>query len=410
MRNSGSTQRSAVVIGGSVAGLFVGNMLLRRGWHVDIFERVTETLASRGAGIAWHEEEVGAVMAAAGASDASPLGIAHEGRYAYDEHGNEIVFYRYPQFMASWARAYDPLRAAFPDANYHPGAELVGIDRDRRRPVARFADGRQIQADLIVGADGFRSTVRALMAPETELQYAGYVGWRGLIEEAELSETFRTEMFEKFILCFAPASQFIGYPVPGHGHSVEVGRRRYNFLWYYPVDAGAPLADLLTDDSGELHDHSIPPPLIRKSHIEAIKRKAAELLPPHFAYVMATNTRYMLQPIYDALPERISFGNVALIGDAAVVARPHVGIGVLKAGEDALELADRLGDSATIEEALARYESARLPDGRAAVQFGRHLGAFIERRLHGPTSDASLNLTPETITRISGRPKAWTLL
>ena len=216
MANSGSGQRKAVVIGGSVAGLFAGNMLMRRGWQVDIFERVTETLASRGAGIAWHDE-VQAVMAAVGATDDSAPGIAHDGRYGYDEHGNEIAFYRYPQYMASWARAFDPLRAAFPDANYHQGAELVGIARDDRRPVARFADGPQIEADLIVGADGFRSTVRALMAPQTELRYAGYVGWRGLIEEAELSETFRAEMFEKFILCFAPCSQFIGYPVPGHG-------------------------------------------------------------------------------------------------------------------------------------------------------------------------------------------------
>jgi 2-polyprenyl-6-methoxyphenol hydroxylase-like FAD-dependent oxidoreductase len=405
MGNPDNKQRRAVIIGGSVAGLFAGNMLMRRGWQVDIFERATETLASRGAGIAWHDE-VQAVMAAAGVSDASPPGFLHDGRYGYDEQGNEIAFYRYPQFMASWARAYDPLRACFPDANYHQGAELVDINCDERRAAARFADGRQIEADLIVGADGFRSTVRALMAPQTELRYAGYVAWRGLIEEAELSAAFRAEMFEKFVLCFPPGSQFIGYPVPGHGHGSEVGRRRYNFLWYYPVDAGAALVDLLTDDSGQVHDYSIPPPLIRRSHIAAIKYQAETLLPSQFAYVMATAERYMLQPIYDVLPEHITFGNVALVGDAAVVARPHVGIGVLKAGEDALELANRLSESASIEEALARYEATRLPQGRAAVQFGRHLGAFIERRLRGPTSDPALNLTPETIIRVSGRPLA----
>jgi 2-polyprenyl-6-methoxyphenol hydroxylase-like FAD-dependent oxidoreductase len=398
-----SRRRRAVVIGGSVAGLFIGNMLTRRDWQVDIFERAGETLASRGAGIAWHDE-MQAVMAAAAVHDESPIGIAHDGRYAYDQHGRQVAFYRYPQYMASWARAYDPLRAAFPDANYHSNTELAGIDRDERRAVAQLADGRQIEADLIVGADGFRSTVRALMAPDTELHYGGYVAWRGLVEEAELSATLRAETFERFIICFPPGSQFIGYPVPGRGHSIETGRRRYNFLWYYPVDAGAQLADLLTDSSGRLHDYSIPPPLIRRSHIEAIKRQAAQLLPPQFAEVMATAERYMLQPIYDVLPERIVFGNVVLVGDAAVVARPHVGIGVLKAGQDAIELVSCLADCGSIDEALTRYQSARLPLGRAAVELGRRLGAFIERRLPGPTSDPSLELTPESIIRISGRP------
>jgi 2-polyprenyl-6-methoxyphenol hydroxylase-like FAD-dependent oxidoreductase len=194
--------------------------------------------------------------------------------------------------------------------------------------------------------------------------------------------------------------------VPGNDHSVEVGRRRYNFLWYYPVAGGAELDGLLTDATGHTHDHSIPPPLIRRAHIDELNRNAAALLPPQFAEVVAAADQYMLQPIYDVMPGHIGFGNVALIGDAATVARPHVGIGVLKAGQDAFELATCLADCASIDDALARYQSARLPLGRAAVELGRRLGAFIERRLPGPASDRSLDLTPETIIQVSGRPMA----
>jgi 2-polyprenyl-6-methoxyphenol hydroxylase-like FAD-dependent oxidoreductase len=392
-----------VVIGGSVAGLFIANMLIRRDWQVDIFERVEQTLASRGAGIAWHEE-MQHVMAAAGADDDTPAGIKVDGRRAYDKSGSEIAFYPYPQYLAAWGRVFDPLRSAFPEHLYHRGKELVGIGRAGPNVVARFADGETIAADVIVGADGFRSTVRSLATPDIVPRYAGYVAWRGLVEEAALSAAFRSGTFAKFAFCFPPKSQFIGYPVPGNDHSVEPGRRRYNFLWYYPVTDGAELADLLTDESGHRHEYSIPPPLIRRAHVDRLHANAAALLPPQFAEAVATASRFMLQPIYDLLPEKIAFDRVALIGDAAVVARPHVGVGTLKAGQDALDLANRLCGCESIEQALAAYETARLPPGRAAVEFGRRLGSFIERQLSGPTSDPALGLSPAMIIRVSGRP------
>jgi 2-polyprenyl-6-methoxyphenol hydroxylase-like FAD-dependent oxidoreductase len=395
------------VIGGSIAGLFIGNMLTRRGWRVDIFERVGETLASRGAGIAWHEE-MKEVMAAAGVENSAPIGMRVDGRTAYDRSGKEIAFYPYRQYLAAWERAFDPLRSAFPGLHYHAGKDLVGISHANRKVIARFADGQATKADLIVGADGFRSTVRALETPEIVPCYGGYVAWRGLVEEASLPADFRSHTFAKFSFCFPPKSQFIGYPVPGKDRSLEIGRRRYNFLWYYPVAAGSELADLLTDASGHLHEYSIAPTLIRCSHIDQLKRNAALLLPPQFNEAVAAASRFMLQPIYDVLPSKISLDRIALIGDAAVVARPHVGIGVLKAGQDALELAKCLCERPSIEDALARYESVRLPAGRAAVEFGRRLGSFIERGLLNPMSDPALNLSPATIIRISGRPiSSW---
>jgi 2-polyprenyl-6-methoxyphenol hydroxylase-like FAD-dependent oxidoreductase len=100
----------------------------------------------------------------------------------------------------------------------------------------------------------------------------------------------------------------------------------------------------------------------------------------------------------------MTFGRVALLGDAAFVARPHVGVGVLKAAQDALALATQLDRHPSVPEALLAYEAERLPLGRETVAFARHLGAFIERGLPDPEADPSLDLTPEKIIRISGRP------
>ncbi|MBM3564485.1 MAG: FAD-dependent oxidoreductase [Alphaproteobacteria bacterium] len=398
----GASSRKAIVIGGSVGGLFIGNMLLGRGWTVDIFERATDQLASRGAGIARHPE-MAAVFAAAGITDERPPGIRVEGRMAFDSAGRELARFAYPQYLTAWGHVFRPIRAAFPSGHYHQGRELSGIDFRPDTVVARFADGAEIEGDILIGADGTRSRVRALHTPQVIPRYSGYVAWRGLIDETDLPPSFRADAFRWLSFCFPPGGEFVAYPVAGADDSVESGRRRYNFLWYRPVAEGGELDDLLTDNTGHIHEGAIPPPLIRSDHIGRLKDDAHDGLPARFADVVSRASRYLLQPIYDVESEQIGFGRVALLGDAAFVARPHVGIGVLKAGLDALELA-RCLDTYPVPEAIEHYQQARVDVGRKAVHFASHLGAFMARRLPGPTSDPTLGLSLDYIISQSARP------
>jgi 2-polyprenyl-6-methoxyphenol hydroxylase-like FAD-dependent oxidoreductase len=72
-----------------------------------------------------------------------------------------------------------------------------------------------------------------------------------------------------------------------------------------------------------------------------------------------------------------SFGRIALIGDAAFVARPHVAAGVSKAADDAAALAVAL-DANDVEAALRRYEVERLPENNRIIERARHLGAYLQ--------------------------------
>lgn len=179
---------------------------------------------------------------------------------------------------------------------------------------------------------------------------------------------------------------------------------RYNFLWYSHVAPGHDLTDLLTDDTGKVHGYSIPPPLIRREHISALKAMARQKLPEQFAEVVCITKQHLLQPIYDVESKKIAFGRVILIGDASFVARPHVGTGVLKAGQDAKAVVDCLAASESAPDALARCEAMRLIPNRDTVRLGRYLGAFIERGLAGPEADPGLCLDIPKIIRISARP------
>jgi 2-polyprenyl-6-methoxyphenol hydroxylase-like FAD-dependent oxidoreductase len=402
MRRNGH-QRSAIVVGGSIGGLFVGNMLTRAGWRVDIFERVQDALASRGTGIARHAE-MPKLLALAGADDSGSLGIQVDGRTAYHRSGARLDHFEYPQHLAAWSRVFKALEAAFPSAHYHRGKDLLSLEQGDDGVVARFGDGTQASADILIGADGFRSTVRALLAPEIVPDYCGYVAWRGMVDESELSDGFRRDTFARYAFCFPSGGQFIGYPVVNAADDSAGSGRRYNFLWYSHVADGHDLTDLLTDGTGKTHQYSIAPMLIRSEHVAALKKMAREKLPEEFAEVVCRTKQHLLQPIYDVESKKIAFGRVALIGDASFVARPHVGTGVLKAGQDARSVVDCLSACESVPEALARYEAERLIPNRDTVRLGRYLGAFIERGLAGPEADPALCLDIPKIIRISARP------
>jgi hypothetical protein len=83
------------------------------------------------------------------------------------------------------------------------------------------------------------------------------------------------------------------------------------------------LGDLMTDQSGRDHGLAIPPPLIRVDVIAAMRRDAVALLPPMIADVIARTEQPLLQAITDLEAPSMAFGRVALLGDAAFVARPH---------------------------------------------------------------------------------------
>lgn len=367
--------RRAIVIGGSLGGLFAGNILMRSGWDVTIVERIGERLEGRGAGLGVHPPMLQGLLAAGAKVDGS-IGVAVGGRTAFARDGSIIGELRMPQFCTSWARLYSMLSAAFPEKRMRHGVALAGFVEDHDGVTARLADGAEIRADVLVAADGLRSTVRRQIFPDVELAYAGYIAWRGTIEEAALTPSAHAVIFHRFGWFLLDRGHIVGYPVPGELDELTPGRRRYNFVWYRPVDA-ASLAEMQTDATGRIHSEGIPPQLIRPEVIAALRRDAETMLPPVFAEIVRTCAEPLFQPIGDLESPMMGRGRVALLGDAASVARPHVAKGAIKAGHDAIELAAALAD-AEVEDGLARYDAVRRPASALIVAESRRLGAYID--------------------------------
>ena len=368
------TQRRALVIGGSMSGLLAGIMLMRRGWGVDISERVASELSGRGAGIVAQAELIARLDALG--LNTRDLGVAMTTRQILDREGRVAATIACPQVLTAWERVYRVLRDAFPPQFYHRGIGLTGFTQDAQRVRAQLSDGRTLEADVLIGADGLRSTVRQQCAPEVAPLYAGYVAWRSMLAERDFPSEIHRALFELMTFCL-PGEQFLGYPVAGPDNDLRAGHRRYNIVWYRPAAEATELPWLLTDESGTAHSISIPPPLIRRDAIAAMRAAAERLLAPQCRTLVRLIDEPILQPIYDLQSTRLAFGRVAIIGDAAFVARPHVAAGVSKASDDAAALADAL-DGDDVEAALRRFEAARLPDNNKIIERARHLGAYLQ--------------------------------
>src|ERR1051325_5197359 len=139
--------KRAVVIGGSMSGLFAGLQLRARGFAVDIYERVDSELSGRGAGIV-AQPVVPRTMRALGI-DTADLGVEMTARKILDVGGRAVAEVHCPQTLTAWERLYRILRDAFPAVHYHRGLGLKGFEQTDRSVVAQLSDGREVEADVL---------------------------------------------------------------------------------------------------------------------------------------------------------------------------------------------------------------------------------------------------------------------
>jgi 2-polyprenyl-6-methoxyphenol hydroxylase-like FAD-dependent oxidoreductase len=398
-----------LIVGGSLGGLLAANMLLRDGHDVQLLERATGSLDGRGAGIVTHAA-LHRGLVRAGVTIDDTLGVGVTLRVALDANGDAVGRLTMPQVLTSWSRLYALLSEIFPADRSHGGVVVNRVEQTDDRVRALADSGAVFEGDLLIASDGIRSAVRLQFAPEAVPEYAGYIAWRGVCDEALLSRRTLDTVFDAFGFGLPAGEQLIGYPVAGQGNTTARGKRRYNFVWYRAADENGVLRELLTDADGDHYPLGIPPNKVSWRHLAAMREAARRLLAPQFAEILEKTAQPFLQPIFDVASSRIAFERVALMGDAGFVARPHVGMGVTKAAEDAMALSDCIRDLGATPAALHAYEATRLPAGRAVVQRARRLGAYmqaqgfgegrgdIERDAHTVLAETATDLTDTATT------------
>jgi 2-polyprenyl-6-methoxyphenol hydroxylase-like FAD-dependent oxidoreductase len=384
----------ALVIGGSLGGLFAANLLRSIGWDVAVFERSKGDLAGRGAGLGTRAELFD-VMRRIGIDLDESIGVEVRSRIGLDRNGKTICEVPVRSIVTAWDRIYSALKTALPPQSYRSAMQLERFEQDGGKVAAFFVDGSCTEGDLLIGADGVHSTVRRQLMPELKPRYAGYVSWRGVAEEGNGSASFHAMVFHHMTFCFPERELALSIPMPAPGGHAHRSHRRCHFSWFRPVNYETTLPQMCTDASGRCHGDSIPPPLIRPALIDELKAKAQALLAPQVASLIAQAERPILQPIFDLESPCIAIGRTVLLGDAAFVARPHIGTGVTKAALDARCLADALLSAGNdMDAALRRYDRERRRFGKWLVARGRYLGRYLEAHFKPRRTSAAAKFQP----------------
>jgi 2-polyprenyl-6-methoxyphenol hydroxylase-like FAD-dependent oxidoreductase len=374
--STGAPVKRALIVGGSLGGLLSALTLRKIGWRVDVFERSPHALDSRGGGLVLQADVLNAFRFA-GVRSGGMLGVPSGDRIFLDRAGAVVQRGHQPQTQTSWNMLYGAMRQALPDECVHAGETLLRFEQAGGQVRAHFAGGRVETGDLLVGADGPRSSVRAQLLPTVQPAYAGYVAWRGLVPELELDAVHRALLDGVFAFQQGHEHMLLEYLVPGEDGATAPGRRRWNWVWYRRIDQAA-LAKVLTDRAGAAHAFSLPPGALPDERATALRADAAAMLAPPLNALVQRTAEPFVQAILDLAVPRMAFGRALLLGDAAFVARPHTAGGVAKAAVNALALAQALDrPGASIDMALREWEAGQLRAGRDLIEWGRQLGGQI---------------------------------
>ena len=339
---------TAVVIGGGIAGLTTAIALDRAGVGVEVYERV-DPLGEIGAGISiWLNAirafgEIGlADTIKAFSVPAGEAGLrTWNGRLLVGpSHTNLARRLEDVAVVMHRADLQRVLLDALGRGRVTLGKTCVSVAQDDRGVTATFTDGQVARGDVLIGADGLHSVVRAALNGDRPARYSGYTAWRGVVS------------FDHSRL------------LPGE--SWGSGRR----FGQIPMSQGR-VYWFATDNA--------------PAGGQATAGEKAELLrlfkgwhAPVEALVDATAERAILRnDIYDRAPlMRWGDRRITLVGDAAHPMTPNLGQGACQAIEDAIAVARALAGTDDVVSALRAYETARLPRANEIVEASRRVGVI----------------------------------
>ncbi|UUS59413.1 MULTISPECIES: FAD-dependent urate hydroxylase HpxO [unclassified Acinetobacter] len=326
------------IIGAGMAGLTTGIALKKFGHQVTIYEQAEQILPV-GAAISLWSNGVKCLNYLGLTEQVEKLGGKMDHLAYIDGLTGDVMtqFSLFPLIEEVGQRPYPVSRAdlqnmlmdEFGRENIHLGKKMVSFSEQDDQVITRFADGSEVLADLLVGADGTHSLTRAyVLGEQVERRYAGYVNWNGLVDISEE---------------FAAADQWTTFVGEGKRVSLmPVADNRFYFFFDVPLAAG------LENDRTQYK-------ALFKEYFKGWCEPVQKLIDAVDAKKTNRVEIHDIEPFADFYK-----GRVVIVGDAAHSTTPDIGQGGCQAMEDAIYLARALQiNTLGLQDSLRRYQNKR---------------------------------------------------
>jgi salicylate hydroxylase len=379
------------IIGGGIGGLTAALALHQAGIEVAVHEAAAE-LREIGAGVALHPNAM-RVLRALGLEDGVRK-VAGTSEWAVTRNGKtgrvitrtsreqQATSFGTTGATAHRADLLDVLAAAVPPGTVSLGRRCLSVTFDGGTPTARFADGSEIEADVIVGADGIHSAVRGALFGPDDPRFTGKICYRSVVPATAVTGQAPEAANAQWL---GPHGTVVLYPLRGE--------ELINVVAHY-------------DDEHYRHESWIA----ECDRDEVLRRYQG--WHESLLRVFAAGGTWYKWALYDRDPiPRWTRGRVTLLGDAAHPMLPYLGQGACQAIEDGAVLATALkAEPADPEAALARYERTRRPRASRVVLAARERG--LSNHLTSPLAAWRRDLTIAWRRRVNrrdpeGRGGAW---
>jgi salicylate hydroxylase len=386
----------AAIIGGGIGGLTAANALLRAGVEVSVYEAAGE-LKEIGAGVALHANAMrvlrfigveDAVRKIAGRTDYAVTRDGITGRViSRTSRARQVELQGIEPATVHRADLLDVLAAALPEGTASLGKRCVAVESGGSSAVARFADGTEAEADVIIGADGIHSSVRtALFGPDAP-RFTGKICYRSVIPAAAVRGGALSDVAADIGQWLGPHGTIVLYPLRGE--------ELINVVCHY-------------DDDSYRHES-----WVTECERDEVLLRYAGWHQSLLRLFEAGQTWYKWA-LYDRDPiPAWTSGRVTLLGDAAHPMLPYLGQGACQALEDGAVLANALSDRRFATDpaaALAAYERTRRPRASQVVLTARARGVsnHLPSRWAAMRRDAAIAVRRRLNRRdTDGRGAAW---
>lgn len=354
-----------LVVGGGIGGLAATIQLRKQGVAVDLVE-LNPKWDVYGVGIIQPGNAIRALdqlgladqaIAAGFAMDGDRFSLA-DGTILADNEHPRAAGPNYPSLNGiTRTKLHDILTAAVraSGAGLRLGTTITTLEQDDDGVDVTFTDGTSGRYDLVIGADGINSMVRAMVFPDApEPEYTGQVVWRyNLPRPAEVDRLwmFASRSRKAGLVPLAPDLMYL-LMIESLGMEETVALGRDDSL-RLPEDE---LADILRERLGEFGG-----------------------LVGELRDQITDSSQVVYRPVYALLVDRPWFrGRVALLGDAAHATSPHVGQGAAMALEDAIVLAEETtrAEPGDLGGALERWMDRRYDRVKTICDISRQIGAW----------------------------------